>query len=89
MVTFQYWTLDPPSLWKAGTTTPRGSTTPEPFYFGCADCGQKDARIAGIISTDGTFAGIGTLPLDPPDGFFRKPAMFCGPCFDARRSHAS
>jgi hypothetical protein len=74
----QYWTLNPPARWQAGTTGAERT----PFYFSCADCGEKDAKIAGIISTDGTFSGIGLLKGDHSP--FVKPAMFCTPCLAKR-----
>jgi hypothetical protein len=74
----QYWTLDPPKRWQAGHV----GADKTPLYFSCADCGEKDATIAGIASTDGTFQGIGIIKAS--DGFFGNPAMFCQPCFDKR-----
>lgn len=79
-MSMQYWTLDPPAQWKAGSVGTKPNDTP--FYFDCADCDAKEPPIAGIISTDGTFTGIGLLPI--PGSIFVKQAMFCKPCFDAR-----
>lgn len=75
----QCWSLDPPAQWKAGSV----GAERKPFYFDCADCGAKEPPIAGIISTDGTFSGIGLLAGNTP---FVKPAMFCAPCFAKRLS---
>ncbi len=74
----QYWTLNPPAQWKAGNV----GAARTPFYFNCADCGAKEPPIAGIISTDGTFAGIGLLKS--ADSIFVKTAMFCSPCYAKR-----
>jgi hypothetical protein len=75
-----YWTLDPPKQWQAGTSGHGDNQTP--FYFSCADCGTKDAVIAGILSSDGTYYGIGIIKI--AGSFFVNPAMFCQPCFDIR-----
>ena len=72
-----YWTLDPPKRWQAGTV----GEAKTPFYFSCADCRAEDCVIHAILSTDGTFRGIGILTTDPP---FGRPAMFCQPCYQAR-----
>lgn len=73
----QYWAVDPPSRWQAGTV----GANHAPLYFSCADCGEKNAEIAGIVSTDGTFQGIGILKAG--DGFY-NPAMFCRKCYAKR-----
>lgn len=73
-----YWTMEPPTKWQAGTV----GVERQPIYFSCADCGMHDAEIAGLLSTDGTFQGIGILRGE--DGFFRRPAMFCAVCFQRR-----
>ena len=75
-----YWTLDPPAKWQAGTVGAERT----PFYFSCADCHEKDALIAGIISEDGTYARIGLLRC--ADSIMVRPAMFCAPCL-AKRLH--
>lgn len=72
-----YWTLTPPTKWQAGTT----GAARVPFYFSCADCNAPDVPIAGILSEDGTYTGIGLLR--GVDAFVR-PAMFCVPCFEKR-----
>ena len=72
----QYWTLNPPQQWQAGTI----GANHTPFYFDCADCGATEPKIAGIISRDGTYTGIGILGDAPP----YRPAMFCEPCFTKR-----
>ena len=77
MAHFQFWTLEPAARWKAGTT----GNDQKPFYFDCADCGTQEPPIAGIVSTDGTYAGIGLMKL--PSGFY-APMMFCQPCFTKR-----
>lgn len=77
-----YWSLEPPAQWKAGTV----GAEQKPFYFSCADCGAKEPPIAGILSTDGTYAGIGLLKVD--GGPFVNPAMFCAPCFEKRKGGA-
>lgn len=74
----QLWTVDPPTKWQAGSV----GAAREPIYFSCADCSQKEAKIAGIISTDGTYAGIGLL--GKLEGCNLRPAMFCGACFEKR-----
>lgn len=71
-----YWSLEPPARWKAGLA---GAET---LYFDCADCGAKDPEIAGILSSDGTYQGIGLL--GELHGCNLRPAMFCAPCFAAR-----
>ena len=75
-----YWTLEPPAQWRAGFT----GTEPNkvPFYFDCADCSAKEPPIAGILSTDGTFSGIGLIRT--PGDIFVKTAMFCAPCLATR-----
>jgi hypothetical protein len=78
MSVLQYWTVDPPKPWQAGTT----GANREPFYFSCADCHEKDAKIAGIISTDGTYSGIGLIGT--LDGCNLRPAMFCASCYANR-----
>src|SRR5262245_28944086 len=74
MASFQYFTLDPPAQWQAGTV---GSAR-TPFYFDCADCGAHEPPIAAIVSTDGTFSGIGLIRCQ--DGIMVKPAMYCADC---------
>ena len=74
---FTYWTLDPPARWQAGAV----GKDRTPIYFSCADCGAKEPEIAGIISTDGTFKGIG---LSKTESGFYNPAMFCAPCLAKR-----
>lgn len=76
--TFQYWSLTPPARWQAGTV----GAEQTPFYFDCADCGAKEPEIAGIISTDGTFGGIGVVKVN--GGPFMNPAMFCASCWSVR-----
>jgi hypothetical protein len=78
-----YYTLNPPVQWRAGFVGAERT----PFYFGCADCEAKDPEIAGFISSDGTFAGIGLLPAAPKSTFV-KPAMFCRECDAKRRTEA-
>jgi hypothetical protein len=78
MPEMRYWTLDPPARWQAGS----GGAEKTPFYFDCADCGAKEPPIAGIISNDGTFTGIGLLGGDRAP--FVRPAMFCAPCMAVR-----
>lgn len=74
-----YHSIEPPTKWRAGYS---GSEREE-FFFSCADCGEKDAEIAGIIAEDPYtgFASIGILKAG--DGFY-NPAMFCKPCFEKR-----
>jgi hypothetical protein len=79
-----FFSVTPPTKWKAGSTgTPPND---KPIYFSCADCDAKDAEIAGIISSDGTYNGIGLL------GEIQKmnlrPAMFCAPCYAKRLAKA-
>jgi len=83
MSAYQYYALDPPARWQAGTTGTPGT----PFYFDCADCGAHEPEIAGIISTDGTFAGIALLKGDMGAPVV-KTAMFCAPCFTKRMETA-
>lgn len=78
-----YWTVNPPTRWQAGTV----GAARTPFYFDCADCGQEDAEIAGILSSDGTYLGTALLGGDHGPCSYR-PAMFCQPCFDARMKEA-
>jgi hypothetical protein len=77
----QYWTLTPPAQWKAGTVG--SGDTARDFYFDCGDCGAKEPKIAGILSSDGTFTGIGVLPGKDGSPFVRT-AMFCESCFTKR-----
>jgi hypothetical protein len=77
----QYWTVEPPRQWRAGAVGTDANHTP--FYFDCADCGAKEPPIAGIASTDGTFAGIGIIHTVGQEPFV-KPAMFCASCFAKR-----
>ena len=75
MAEMQYWTLEPPRQWRAGDVGGK------PFHFDCAGCRAKEPEIAGIISSDGTYAGIGLLRAE---GAFVRPAMFCAPCMASR-----
>jgi hypothetical protein len=84
MTDFRYWALDPPTRWQAGTVGVKA----EPFYFDCGDCGAKEPPIAGILSTDGTFKGLGVLPVKDSAPFVR-PAMFCADCFHKRVTAAT
>ena len=68
-----YWSLEPPARWKAGTA---GTET---LYF---DCAAKDPEVAGILSSDGTYQGIGLL--GKVEGCNLRPAMFCAPCYAVR-----
>lgn len=77
-----YWTLSRPQKWQAGTV----GADKTPIYFSCADCGEKDAAIAGIVSTDGTFRGIGVVRTE--GSAFVNPAMFCTKCFAKRQQKA-
>jgi hypothetical protein len=74
----QYWSLDPPKQWQGGSVGAERT----PIYFSCADCGEKDAIIAGIISEDGTYTKIGLL--GKLEGCNLRPAMFCSACFAKR-----
>ncbi len=78
-----YYELVPPTQWKAGTVAP-GTPNEQVFYFDCADCGAKEPEIAGILSSDGTFLGMGILKVEGSSFF--NPAMFCAPCFKKRIS---
>ena len=78
MAAFTYWSVEPPTKWQAGSV----GAERKPFYFDCADCGAKEPPIAGIISTDGTFNGIGLIKTE--NSPFVKAAMFCAPCFEKR-----
>lgn len=73
--------VEPPARWQAGLV----GADRKPFYFDCADCGASEAPIAGFIGTGPTFAEIGVIPAGP-DGFFKKPAMFCATCYASRRA---
>ncbi len=77
-----YWTLDTPAKWQAG----RVGADRTPIYFACADCRTPDAVIAGILSTDGTYRGIGLY--GELAGCNLRPAMFCETCL-ARRVEGS
>lgn len=81
MANMMYYELIPPTKWQAGRSAP---DTPNEvvFYFDCADCGAKEPEIAGILSTDGTYSGIGIMPAK--GSAFYNPAMFCAPCFKTR-----
>ena len=77
-----YWTVEPPAKWQAGLA----GAARTPFFFSCADCGGKDAEIAAIISTDGTWSGIGLLPPVGGGMIGHRPAMFCRDCYARRMS---
>jgi len=77
-VTLTYWSVTPPTRWQAAAP---GTPNETVLYFSCADCGAKDTLIAGIISSDGTYLGIGMLGSSIGD---YRPAMFCSPCYDKR-----
>ena len=75
MTTFQYYTLNPPTQWKAGSS---GET---PLYYDCGDCGAEEPKIAGFLASEPTFWHIAILE----DGKgFPKAAMFCEACFQKR-----
>jgi hypothetical protein len=76
-----YYSLEPPTKWQAGISAP-GTPNEQTFYFDCADCGAKEPDIAGILSSDGTFSGMGILKVE--GSAFFNPAMFCAPCFAKR-----
>lgn len=75
---FMYYELVTPKQWQAGSVGEKK----EPIYFSCADCGQKDAEIAGFLSTDGTYLGIAIIKREGE--FFVNPAMFCRTCYAKR-----
>lgn len=79
-----YWSLSPPAQWRAGFAGAERT----PFYFDCADCGAVDPPIAGILSSDGTYAGIAILGQATGSITERRlrPAMFCAACFERRLS---
>ena len=82
MTKWAYFNILSPRRWRAGYA---GT---EEFFFSCADCGDKDAEIAGIAaqSNDPSFSGIavmGTL-----EEFNLRPAMFCRSCFHKRINHS-
>ena len=70
--------VDPPTKWRAGRAGDRE------LFFDCADCGAQAPPIAGMIGSAPNFLGVGLLG-DPEKNTLR-PAMFCTPCFAARRS---
>ena len=75
-----YWSVDPPTRWQAAVSAP-GTPSETIHYFDCADCGAEDSLIAGILSSDGTYLGIGLLGSSIGD---YRPAMFCQTCYDKR-----
>ena len=81
-----YWSLTPPAQWSAGRIGVPPNDTP--LYFECADCGAQAPPIAGILSSDGTWNGIGFLGAASVDDIAlsprARPAMFCASCFTAR-----
>ncbi len=82
MTAYSYFDVEPPTKWQAGTT----GEAHVPFYFDCADCGQEDAEIAGVIAPSDLdhaprFADVGIMRTT--DGFF-KSAMFCSACYAER-----
>lgn len=79
---FQFWALSTPAKWQAGSV----GVERTPIYFACADCRTPEAVIAGIISTDGTYLGVGVL--GDLDRCNLRPAMFCGPCYANRLASA-
>lgn len=78
MADILYYEVVPPRKWQAGTM----GANQTPLFFGCADCGEKDAEIAGMASIDGTFRGIGIIRT--VGHFFGNPALFCRTCFAKR-----
>lgn len=79
-----YYSIEPPSKWRAGYT----GTEPnrQEFFFSCADCGEEDSLIAGIIADD-PYTGFNSIGvLKSGEGFY-NPAMFCATCFAKRLSH--
>ncbi len=80
-----YYAVEPPTKWHAGFTGSKPNQVP--IYFSCADCGAKEPEIAGIISSDGSYNGIGLL--GELDGCNLRPAMFCAPCYAKRIGKAT
>lgn len=79
MTAFNYFDVEPPTKWQACTSLVDG----RPLYFPCADCGQKDAEIAGVIAISSLdhaprFSEIGIMPDT------LKSAMFCSACYAVR-----
>ncbi len=79
MPKFNYYELIVPQKWCAGTI----GTGPDakPFYFDCADCGEKEAVIAGYLATQPDFLHIAIMDKGPGD---QRPALFCRTCLDQR-----
>lgn len=76
----------PPTQWRAGFVGDR------PFFFGCAQCEEKDAEIAGCLSQDGTFRGVGIITKPATEGRpfpTHHPALFCRECWEKRKGGGS
>lgn len=83
MTAYCYYTVEPPTKWQAGTT----GASETPFYFDCADCGQEDAEIAGVIAPADLdhaprFTDLAVIPVD--GGPMVRAAMFCSACYAER-----
>lgn len=76
-----YYEIDPPTKWQAGIAGP-GTPTEQVLYFDCADCGAKEADIAGFAGSGPTFSEIAVIPVKGSS--LVNPAMFCRPCFALR-----
>jgi hypothetical protein len=54
------------------------------LFFDCADCEVKEPEIAGCLSEDGTYRGVGIIQKL---GLRYFPALFCGECWKRRIGH--
>jgi hypothetical protein len=81
---FRYYPLEPPIKWRAGFVG--DGPDARPFYFDCCACEAHEPEIAGFVSSDGTFAGIGVIkkPDDQNSVGRYFPAMYCVDCFAKR-----
>jgi len=78
-------TLKEPQQWKAGSTVKDGKDTP--FYFDCADCGKKEPKIAGYLTSEGSdFWHIIIIEKPKPHSTGIHLALFCSECWTARRA---
>ena len=73
--------VDPPTPWRAGRV---GNCE---LFFDCADCGAQAPPIAGMLGSAPNFLGVGLLGDTEKNTL--RPAMFCTPCFAARKIRAN
>ena len=73
--------MTPPTKWRAGFIGEKQ------IFFDCAHCEAEEPVIAGVLSEDGTFRGIGVITKPGSHGIPRHfPAVFCKTCWDKRKA---